>query len=209
MAWAPDYAAVDELAAFMHIVDSVDDVQLAAANTAAARAIDYFTNRQFGAVDAPEARYYTPRWSRTRGAWLVRIDDLMDDTGVTVALDVDGDDTHEHTLADGWLLRPRNAAAEGMPWTELLIRPTAGIAGIGRSDAQGAVEVVAPWGWSAIPGTVHEAALLQGSRFATRRDAPLGVAGSPEGGGEVRLLARVDPDVAVSLARYRRRAVLA
>jgi len=53
---------------------------------------------------------------------------------------------------------------------------------------------------------VHEACLLQSSRIAARRDSPFGVAGSPETGSELRLLDRVDPDVAVTLSRYRRRA---
>jgi hypothetical protein len=44
--------------------------------------------------------------------------------------------------------------------------------------------------------------LLQASRLDFRRVAPAGVAGSPETGSEVRLLARVDPDVAVSLKDY-------
>ena len=45
----------------MHITDTDDDVQIALAVTAASRAIDRRTNRQFGLVAAPEARYYTAR----------------------------------------------------------------------------------------------------------------------------------------------------
>jgi hypothetical protein len=59
-----------------------------------------------------------------------------------------------------------------------------------------------PWGWDAVPDAVKEATLLQGSRLDFRRVAPAGVAGSPETGSEVRLLARVDPDVAVSLKDF-------
>ena len=51
----------------------------------------------------------------------------------------------------------------------------------------------------------QEATLLQASRLAARRDSPFGVAGSPDAGSEMRLLARVDPDVAVALEPYRRR----
>jgi len=43
------------------------------------------------------------------------------------------------------------------------------------------------------------ATVLQANRLLKRRHAPFGVAGSPELGSELRLLARVDPDVAVSL----------
>ena len=206
MAWSPDYAETDELAEFMRIADNDDDVQLAAAIAAASRAIDDFTKRQFGTVDEAEARYYTPRWSRSRGAWLVQIDDLTSTDELVIALDLDGDDAHEHALAGGWVLQPRNAAADGMPWTELLIRPAADLAAL-RAVA-GAVEITSPgWGWVAgVPAAVHEACLLQSSRIAARRDSPFGVAGSPETGSELRLLDRVDPDVAVTLSRYRRRA---
>src|SRR5690606_1950510 len=205
MAWAPDYATVDELAAYMRIGDHDDDEQLAAANSAAARAIDQFTGRQFGLVDEPEARTYTPRWSRTRGAWLVEIDDVMTADGFRVAVDLGGDEAHGAGLtASDYMLRPGNAAQVGMPWTRLVIRPDVGL----RRSVDGAVEVTATWGWAAVPETVHAAALLQGSRFATRRNAPFGVAGSPEAGSEVRLLDKVDPDVAVMLARYRRKGVV-
>jgi hypothetical protein len=51
---------------------------------------------------------------------------------------------------------------------------------------------------------VHTATLLQGGRLYTRRSALFGIAGSPESGSEMRLLSKVDPDVAVMLRGYRR-----
>lgn len=54
-----------------------------------------------------------------------------------------------------------------------------------------------------IPAGVTQACLLQASRFFARRYSPFGIAGSPENGSELRLLSRVDPDVAVVLAPYR------
>jgi hypothetical protein len=53
-----------------------------------------------------------------------------------------------------------------------------------------------------VPSAVKQACLIQASRFFTRRYAPFGVAGSPESGSEMRLLAKVDPDVAVILGPY-------
>jgi hypothetical protein len=64
------------------------------------------------------------------------------------------------------------------------------------------VKVTALWGWTAVPVAVKQATLLQASRFFSRRHSPYGVAGSPELGSEIRLLARVDPDVGVSLRDY-------
>jgi hypothetical protein len=67
------------------------------------------------------------------------------------------------------------------------------------------VRVTALWGWSAVPPAIEQATLLQASRLLIRRDSPYGVAGSPEAGTEIRLLARLDPDVDVAVAPYRRR----
>jgi hypothetical protein len=202
VAWAPDYITVDELADFERIDDDDDDAWLAFAVTAASRAIDDNTRRQFGKVDAPEARVYTAEWT-SRG-WLVRIDDLMTTTGLVVKVDTAGDGTYATTLAAGDVIpRPRNAVAKGKAWTELLIRQGAAACPTGAVDE---IQATAPWGWTTVPDTVKEAALLQGNRFAARRDAPFGVAGSPDTGSEIRLLAKADPDVALMLNGYRRRA---
>lgn len=204
MAWAPDYALPEELREFVRIADELDDELLGVAVAASSRALDRHTNRQFGKVDAAEVRHYTARWSRSRGAWLVPVDDLGTAAGLVVALDLDGDGVHEHAITGAdYALRPRNAVQKGDVWTELLIRPSTALRAL--DGAEGAVQATASWGWPAVPAAVHEACLLQGSRLVQRRDAPFGVAGSPETGSEVRLLARVDPDVAVTLDRYRRR----
>lgn len=201
MAWAPDYVSADELAGFLRIDDDDDDAELARAATASSRAVDRHCNRQFGLVAAPEARYYTARWSTSRCLWLVAVDDLMTETGLEVA-------TEQHTAGTyvavtGAVLRPRNAAAEGRPWTEVVIPDASAVGSLfGRFEG---VRVTARFGWTAVPVTVVEATLLQASRLHARRDAPFGVAGSPEAGSEMRLLARIDPDVAVTLDDYRRR----
>ena len=186
MAWAPDYCEVDDLAEFVRIDDNDDDAQLALAITAASRAIDRLCRRQFGFVAAPEARYYPPRWDRRRCAYVVDTDDLMTTTGLLL----DGESVGSPVLL------PRNAAAKARPWTTLVLDST--------PDSE--VEVTARWGWTTIPDTVKEACLLQASRVFARRGAPFGIAGSPDSGSEMRLLARVDPDVAVSLEDYRRKA---
>lgn len=54
-----------------------------------------------------------------------------------------------------------------------------------------------------VPDSIKLACLLQASRFFIRREAPFGIAGSPEAGSELRLLAKVDPDVEVILGPYR------
>jgi hypothetical protein len=182
MAWKPDYITVGQLKAYRKITDTEDDAELAAAVTAASRAIDTFCGRQFGKVDTPEERFYEAKYDRHRGIYVVQIDDLA---------------TVEGTLMNGEELDPanlypRNAVAKGKVWEEL------------RVESAGEVGIVAPWGWPAFPSGVPFAARLQASRFVMRRDSPFGVVGSPNDGSELRLLSKVDPDVAVSLAGYRR-----
>ena len=202
--WAPSYASSEELAAFVRISGSADAAQLGLAVAAASRAIDRACSprdgvgRQFGQVDAPEARYYTARYDRDL-RWVVPVDDLMTLAGMSLAFDSAGDRTFATSLSVP-LPRPVNAAAHGRPWTELLLTGDDSV-----TAARDAVRVTASWGWSAVPDAVKQACLLQASRLLIRRDSPYGVAGSPQTGSELRLLARVDPDVEVSLKDYVRR----
>lgn len=193
MTWQPDYASAAELKAYEHIdpSDSVDDAQIALAITAASRAIDRATNRQFGIVAAPEARFYTARWDRGRCRYVVDIDDLMTEVGLEVE--------SNGTAVTGYALKPVNATALGKPWTQMVID-----LGTSVSLLEDGVEVTASWGWTAVPTTIKQATLLQALRFVKRRDAPFGVAGSPELGSELRLLAKVDADVAVMVGSYMR-----
>ena len=193
MAWAPDYVLASDLKSYVRITDTVDDAQIALAVTAASRAVDRCTNRQFGLVAAPEARVYTARWDKDRCRYVIEIDDLMTVTGLTV--------TGEAGAIDVFAKQPGNAAAEGRPWTRLVVDPTSATLPTLKEDG---VTVTARYGWSAVPGAVQQATLLQASRLFTRRQAPFGVAGSPELGSELRLLAKVDPDVAVVLGPYTR-----
>lgn len=191
MAWKPDYITAAELKAFVRVTDALDDALIPHAIAASSRAIDRHTNRQFGLVAAPELRRYKARWNRRRCRWVIEIDDLMTAAGLVVA-------TATGTITE-YDLEPSNAAAEGKPWTRLAIR-SANTVTIKGEDSE--MQCTGQWGWSAFPGAVREAALLQGSRLAARRDSPFGIAGSPQQGSELRLLARVDPDVAVSLTDY-------
>lgn len=188
MAWGPDYATASNLAAYARIGDRADDVELALAVTAASRAIDRATNRQFGVVASPEARTYDTTWDRRNSEYVVQVDDFQTVTGLVIT-DANGDAVSNADITK----YPRNAAAKGRPWeyfTIATITPT--------------VTVTATWGWTAVPATIELATLVQASRLAKRREAPFGVAGSPDLGSELRLLAKVDPDVEVMIGPYRR-----
>jgi hypothetical protein len=185
MAWEPDYAEVADLTAYMEIDDDADDVWAAGAVAAASRSIDQATRRQFGNVDDLfEERRYRPRIG-AGGCWVIDIDDLFSATGLLV----DGEPV------DPLLLEPISRPT-GRPYTRLQVASCA-VHTLGSNA----------WGWATVPATVHTACLIQGSRFMVRRHSPYGIAGSPQGTGEVRLASRVDPDVAVMLRGYIRRAV--
>lgn len=200
MPWQPSYVTGAALRAYVERASGVtlaeppvgeDATYFDRLAAAASRVVDEHCgrngSRQFGQVDEPEARTYTS------GARRVSIDDLMTTTGLVV--DVDGTPYVEPVAGWASLLWPANAPQRGRPWERL----TLGTCHIGS-----VVTVIGRWGWSSIPDGVVTATLLQGHRLHIRRDSPYGVAGTFAEGSEMRLLARVDPDVKVALAPYRK-----
>ncbi|MDG4762431.1 hypothetical protein [Micromonospora sp. WMMD710] len=188
MPWKPDYVTAAQAAAFVR-TPGVNEAELATWCTAASRAIDKKTNRQFGKVDAPVARTYRrpASYDVVSGLWLLEVDDVQDVTGMTVG--------GVALASSGATLLPDDAALEGKPYERL-----------GFTDLPDSPVVVsAVWGWSEVPAGVIGACKLQVSRWDSRRDSPYGVAGSPSDGSEVRLLARLDPDVSTALAGLSRR----
>lgn len=205
MPWAPDYATTAELKAYVRVSDAVDDSEIGFALAAASRSIDQFTNRQFGVVAAAEARVYTACWDRHRSRYIVDIDDVMSTTGMAVAADDDDngvfdDVTWTLNAEDGFYLFPPNAPDVARPWTRIIFRLDADA----PPTDENAVQVTALFGWTSVPTAIKQATLLQANRILKRRDAAFGVAGSPEIGSELRLLDRLDPDVAVSIRPYQR-----
>jgi hypothetical protein len=201
MAWSPDYATTADLRAFMRIGDNEDDAVLTSAITAASRAVDQATNRQFGLVAAPEPRDYPPRFDVRSRRWMIDVDDVMTTVGLTAHVDLDGDQTFTHEITDYGLL-PSNSANRARPWTTLVVQRASTVQP--RDPTVDQVRVTARWGWTTVPDAIRNATLLQASRLVTRRDSPFGVAGSPDMGSELRLLAKVDPDVEVTVRPYRR-----
>jgi hypothetical protein len=198
MAWAPSYTTAEELAAFVRVNDSAD-ARLVLSISAASRTVDQHCGRQFGQVAAPEVRYYRPRWDRAARQWVVDVDDVMTQTGMVVEVDTAGDRTWSAEV-DDYVVTPYNAAAKARPWTQIRVLPGAAV----QPPAGVEVKVTARWGWTEVPAPVEYATLLQASRLFARKESPYGVAGSPDAGTELRLLAKVDPDVAVALRPFQR-----
>jgi hypothetical protein len=196
MPWKPDYITTADLKAYLGIGDAVDDVQLATWCTASSRAIDTTTNRQFGQLAAPAARTYRrpPYYSPSTGLWMLEIDDVQDSAGLLV--------NGVAYASSGAVLLPDNAPADGVPWERLGFTtcPTLSYQGQPQTNV-----ITARWGWTAVPAQVVGAAKLQANRWNKRRNSPFGVTGSPEQGSVIRLLARLDPDVATTLTGLSRR----
>jgi hypothetical protein len=211
MSWMPDYCTLAELKAYQRLAtnDVVDDVILATAITAASRAIDKFTLRQFGQEAAAAVRHYEPIRSQgnfRRGTrWIVEIDDLMTTSGLLVET-IDG----TTISSDHYRLWPRNAAAAQIPYTHIEFDSTFSganwyyFAGIGGFADSNELTITAQWGWSSVPQAIKQATLMQANRWEARRDSPFGVAGSPETGSELRLLSKLDADVMVAVRPYYR-----
>lgn len=205
MAWQPDYCTAIELKAYLRIGDAADDSELGFAITAASRAIDQECNRQFG-VSTAVARYYTWDESYLDFAPVLEIDDIQSVTSLAVVADSGDDGTYEHTLVNGtdFEFYPWNATANGRPWTHIVLKRNSLVLGSFPTNSR-AIKITGLWGWTAVPTVVKQAALVQASRFFARRNSPFGIAGSPDLGNELRLLSKVDPDVAVMLNTVKRR----
>ncbi len=190
MAWRPAYASVRELAARCRLTDTSHDDRLAIHLEAASRSVDRFTNRQFGQEGTAIDRVVFPEWDRRRSLYVVRIEDLMTTTDLVVT-DANGDTISAGST--GYTLEPRNAAADGRPWTQFTV-----------ASATDEMTVTALWGWSAVPVGIKAATLIEAHRLFWREQAPAGVAGSPDQGSEVRLLARLDPDAEKEAGPFKR-----
>lgn len=197
MAWAPAYATVGELQSYMQDATTSSTFELSNAVEAASRSVDRLCNRQFGLVAAPEARIYTAEWHQQSCRWIVSIDDLMTNVGLLVDVDNDGDNTYDQSITD-YALTPINSAVRGRPWTRIEVRSTSLVNPNGRRYG---VRVTAKYGWTAVPDTIKMATLIQSARLFARRSAPFGISGNMDV-GEMRLLAKVDPDLQVAVQPY-------
>lgn len=185
MAWAPDYITAAAAADFVRTTEPSELATIGTWVTAASRAIDKRCNRQFGqlAVAASFTYDLSPVYEPSTGLWFLEIDDVQDTTGMLVG--------GVALASSGAALWPRNAVAKGKAYTHLTWETL--------PSWTGPLDVTARFGWTAVPAQVVAGVGLQVSRFVARRDSPYGIAGSSSEGAQLRLLARLDPDVSVSL----------
>jgi hypothetical protein len=128
------------------------------------------------------------------------IDDFASVSAITTDGDANGTYSTSWVINTDCALAPFNAATTGRPFTEV-IALTEG-ANTFPVEIVKAVKIVGTRGWPAVPKPVEMAAIIQSGRIFNRRNTPFGIAGGPET-GQMRLLARLDPDVEQMLRAYR------
>lgn len=185
-----DYATIAELKSFLRITDTVDDAELTLAVTTASRVIDQAAGRRFGQDDTVTTRYYTA--ADTAGGM-----DLPDDISTASGLVVAFAGTNQ-TIDTTFRLRPYNATLNDEPFTRIEV-----VDGYRFPTGEKEVAITAQFGWPAVPSAVKFATLVQaGTILKGGRDSPLGIAGSPEFGNELRLSTRLHPIAAEALRPY-------
>jgi hypothetical protein len=177
------YANLDQLKAYSQISDTVTDDILEVALDAAEDLIDRWCRRTFTPPETGQ-RIYEP-------ASVLRIDDLTElDT-------VEAQTSHEGAWSEvsRFELLPLN----DIPKTHIRFS---------RLFAH-RVRVTGKFGWPEPPPAVTQAAVIQASRLAQRRNAAFGIATLPglDGTG-MRLLSKLDADVELLLQPFRRDPVL-
>ena len=176
------------------IIDSGSDTELELVIEAASRQIDDHCGRFFYQSAASTAFY-------TAQDYLVQpIDDFASVSSIATDGDANGTYSTSWTINTDCALAPFNAATTGRPFTEI-IALTEG-ANTFPVQIVKAVRVVGTRGWSTVPVTIQQATITTVSRLFNRRNTPFGIASAPEI-GQMRLLARLDPDVEQLLRPYR------
>lgn len=189
------YATLAEVKATLTIEydDNADDTALNLALTAAAAAIDDYTQRTFVVPTAATARYYEAP-ERTA---LLYVDDIASLTGFALAFSTDDGQTFTDVqAASTYRLKPANALAVNAPVTAIETLNT------WPYGANRLVQVTARYGWPAVPAPVKQAHVLLTSRLFHRYRSPEGVLSFTDMGA-LRLPGR-DPDVTALLAPYRK-----
>lgn len=187
------YATLAEMKAELRITDALDDSIIEQCVETASRLIDETCGRVFY-QETTTTRYYTAECSE-----LLFVDDLVSIT--TLATDDTGDRSYGTTWATtDYDLEPYNAALRGQPYTRIQV-PSLGARWF--PTVRRGVKVVGTFGWPAVPPLAKRACRLQAARFFKRKDAIFGVVGSAEM-GQMMVIPKLDPDVALMLEKLQR-----
>lgn len=193
------YCTVDDVQRQLSDKDAkVDEVIVERAINATSRAVDTWCGRRFWKDATVKTRVYEAKDSRC-----VRVNDISTTTGLLVATDGGGDGTFETswTINTDFYLKPLNADADGpaYAWWDLV---ACGSKRFPTCQVRPGLQVVAKFGWSAVPPEVEQATVLRAVAIFKRKESPQGVAGFGDFGA-IRI-GRQDPDVVALLANFQR-----
>jgi hypothetical protein len=173
------YVGLEEMKDRMNVTDPADDSAMQTAIATSAGWINNFCGRHFNRIT--EARTYQPT-----NVWLLDIDDLIDDPGITVAVDQNGDGIFEQPWTRGTDYQLRygagryNARVTGMarPFRQLqVIQSGKWLPFTWPYSHLDRVQVIGPWGWPQVPWEVAEANRILAADLFKMKDAPFGIAG--------------------------------
>lgn len=194
MAITNGYTTGSAVKTALGIIDATSDSELELVIESVSRLIDDYCGRFFYQSAASTAFY-------TAQDYLVQpIDDFASVSSIATDGDANGTYSTSWTINTDCALAPFNAATTGRPFTEI-IALTEG-ANTFPVQIVKAVRVVGTRGWPSVPVTIQQATITTVSRLFNRRNTPFGIASAPEI-GQMRLLARLDPDVEQLLRPYR------
>jgi len=187
------YVALSELKTWLGVTGSAQDTNLTTAIKAASSSIADYCGRQFDIDSSVVTRVYDCEFMD-----YVEVDDIATVTGLIVkTLEADGTVNETLTLNTDYYLSPYNSdkTDPAKPFTKIIMAIEKAGKLLPTQHRQG-LSVTAKFGFSAIPDTIYQAALIQSARFWQRKNSPMGFSGNPEtGNATVIFLSELDPDV--------------
>ena len=179
------------------IPDTVDDTRIDLACLASTQMIQRYCQRQFTKDDEASARVFVPEH-----ATLCFVEDFYTTSGLIVQTDPGLDSSFSQTWqSTDFQLEPLNQEEYGEFWPYHTIRAIEGLY-FNRYYGRATVKVTAKWGWSDIPSSVKQAAILQAITIFKSSDAPFGATPFAET-GILRLRSALHPTAAALVQNYR------
>jgi hypothetical protein len=202
MAITNGYATLNDFKAYLFPsanYGTAEDATMEAAIESASRIIDAHTNRRFYSDTTVSARvYYADTPIRCT------VDDFSTTSGLIIKTDTGDNGTYDQTwAATEYILEPINAeigGVSGQPYNIIVATIPKLFPVTGRRPR---IQVTAKWGWASVPDTVRQACLVQAARLFRRAQTPEGFAAG-ESFGAIRVSTKLDPDVQMLLAPFRR-----
>lgn len=196
------YATLNEFKAYLFPsanYGTAEDAQMEAAIETASRMIDTHAGRRFYLDATVSARSYFAD-SPTR----VSVDDFSTLTGLIVKTDTGDNGTYDQTWASNeYFAEPVNGVVDGVAGQPFYIITATVPKLFPISGRRPRIQVTAKWGWASVPKPIKQATLIQAARIYRRAQTPEGYAAG-ESFGAIRVSTKLDPDVQMLVAPYRR-----